>query len=143
MKTRTKVQQVPTVLLDNVLAITLNKSKKKKEPRVPTGRGKVVIYKMISTEDWKKKEEARIAEEARIKVCRETPKSDRSVYAMQCSLKIKKTTFKSTVAQRKYAKEYYFKNKERIKQYQNDYNKQRIGRITLTKPQVPPTNAKQ
>ena len=142
MKSRTKVQQVPTVLLDNVLAITLNKSKKKKEPRVPTGSRKVVIYKMISTEDWKKKEEARIAEEARIKVCRETPKSGRSVYYLQNSLKPKKKTVTSTAKQLKYAKEYYFKNKERLKQYQIDYYKKYAERITLTKPQVPPTDAK-
>ena len=142
MKTRTKVQQVPTVLLDKVLAITLNKSKKKKEPLIAVNSKPVVMYKMISKEDWKKKEEARIAEEARIKAIREAPKLERSVYAQWCSLKIKDTTYKSTKEQRAYSSEYYFKNKERLKQYQKDYRNRCNGRITLTKSRTPPIDAK-
>lgn len=142
MKSRTKLQTVPTVLLDNVLAIKLKQHKEKAKPVKYSQSKKVVIYKMISTDEWKKKEEARIAKEARLKASRETPKSEYSIYVMQCSLKSKKINYKSTAAQRKYAKEYYFKNKERLKQYQIDYLKKRSERLTLTKPQVPPTDAK-
>jgi len=141
MKTRTKVQYIPTVLLDNVLAIKLKQHKQKKKNlniSSASSSRKVVIYKMISTEEWKKKEDARIASEAKLKAVREAPKSERSLYAYASSITTKKKIHKTSAEQRKYAKEYYFKNKERLQQYQRTYYEKRWS---LTKPKIPPTDA--
>jgi hypothetical protein len=145
MKTRTKVQYVPTVLLDNVLAIKLKQHDKKKfgvKPKGSCNTRKVVIYKMISTADWKKKEEARIAEEARIKVSRETPKTAASIYQMGVSCGLFKQTLKTREEYRATYNEYYFLNKEKILRYQREYRQRRKDQLTLTKPKVPPTDAK-
>lgn len=103
---------VPTVLLDAVCKVTLKKSKKSKTPNVQVHIQKPVIYKMISTEEWLKKEEAKKAEEARIQAVRQSPKLEISIkYAMTRPKRVKRTKQQM----REYYKQYYFKNKERYK----------------------------
>ena len=144
MKTRTKVQYVPTVLLDNVLAIKLKQHDKKKfgvKPKGSCNTRKVVIYKMISTADWKKKEEARIAEEARLKASREAPKTPYSIYQMGVSCGLYKQTPKTREELRRTYNEYYFLNKEKIIRKQREYRQRCKDQLIITKPKVPPTDA--
>lgn len=142
MKARTKLQQVPTVLLDNVLAIKLKQQKKKAKPIKYSQSKKVVIYKMISTDEWKKKEEARIAKEAQIKAKREAPKSDASIYSLSCSLGLNKHSPKSREQKRKEYNEYYFHNKQKMLRYQAKRRQRIKDQLIVSKPKVPPTDAK-
>ena len=142
MKSRTKLQTVPTVLLDNVLAIKLKQHKEKAKPVKYSQSKKVVIYKMISTDEWKKKEEARIAKEARIKAKRETPKTDASLYAMGQSIGLFKHSPKSREEKRKQYNEYYFHNKEKLRLYQAKRRQRINDQLIVSKPKVQPTDAK-
>jgi len=144
MKTRTKVQYVPTVLLDNVLAIKLKQHKKKKK-NINISRAssshKVVIYKMISTEEWKKKEDARIAKEAKLKESSEKPKLESSIYAMCQSVGLFKRTPQSRKEKRLQYNEYYFLNKERLQLAQAKYRQRCKDGLIVRKPKIPPTDA--
>lgn len=144
MKTRTKVQYVPTVLLDSVLAIKVKQHEQKKQ-RInivsPTSSRKVVIYKMISTEEWKKKEDARIATEAKLKASREKPKSEASIYTMSKDLGLFKRTPKSRNEKRLQYNEYYFLNKERLQLAQAKYRQRCKDQLIVRKPKIPPTDA--
>ena len=125
---------VPTPLLDAVCKVILNKSKKNKAPGIYTVGKPPVIQKMISTEEWLKKEEARKAEEARIQAKRQSPKLEISIIS-QLSEDVKPKRIKRTEKQRKeYYKQYYFKHKERYK-----YHSQQ-RQLKLSKAKIDPFN---
>jgi hypothetical protein len=65
---------VPTVLLDQVINHELRKHIKKKIPTVNLHIKPVVMYKMISTEEWKAKEELRKKKEEKVLAKRNSPK---------------------------------------------------------------------
>lgn len=126
--------KVPTVLLDAVCKATLDKSKKSKKPIVPSVQVRVyapVIYKMISTEEWLKKEEARKAKEARIQAFRESNKQEATINAAIDKPKRIKRTEKQ---KKEYYKQYYFKNKERLQAYSKQYY------LKLSKAKIDPFN---
>lgn len=143
MKNRTKVQYVPTVLLDTVLAVKLKQHQESKKQKKYTASKKVVIYKMISTEEWKKKEDARIAKEAKLKELRESPKLPTSMSSILSSAGLSKRKPKSSEQQRKKYNEYYFANKEKIRLYQKNYRERKLNQLKLSKAKIPPTDAAQ
>lgn len=113
---------VPTVLLDAVCKATLKKSKKPVTPSIQVNVKAPVIYKMISTDEWLKQQEAKKAVEARIQAFRQSPKLEatikQAIYKPRQIKQIKEPKRikqpKQTNEQRKqYFREYYFKNKER------------------------------
>jgi hypothetical protein len=111
--------KVPTVLLDAVCKVTLKKSKKQNTPYVQLRIKKPVIYKMISTEEWLKKEEAKKAKEARIKEIRERPKTDGAINQALSRKPRKPRNYK---IKKSYQQDYYFRNKERLQAYQKEYH---------------------
>jgi len=118
--------KVPTELIEAMSLLASNKLKKQNTPKIQVHVKKPVIYKMISTEEWLKKEEAKKAKEARIKAFHEKPKSDATIKAyVDKEPKINK--FKQGT--KEYSQEYYFRNKERLTTYCNEYyhkNKERL-----------------
>jgi len=141
--------QVPTELIKAMSNLALSNSKKQNTPKTQVRAKKPVIYKMISTEEWLKKEEAKKAKEARIKAFRESPKSDATMN--QYIVKEPKVNkFKRST--KAYSQEYYFKNKERLKSYSQEYyfkNKERLQTyrnqryLKLKKAKTDPFNAAQ
>ena len=122
---------VPTVLLDAVCKATLKKSKKPVIPSVQVHVKAPVIYKMISTEEWLKKEEAKKAVEARIQAFRQSPKLENTINAAIGKPK----RIKRTKEQKKqYYREYYFKNRERYQFHSKQY------RLKLSKAKNDPFN---
>jgi len=124
LKTITKVQQVPTVLLDMVLDITLKKHSKTPNSSIKTHRlhtRPVVMYKMISTEEWQKKEELRIAKINSVKAFYEKPKPTKEERS-KASNAYSAVIMPSGLSRRQ---EYYQKNKERIKLKQQQKNKKK------------------
>jgi len=141
--------QVPTELIEAMSKLASNKSKKQATPKIHVASRKVVMHKMISTEEWLKQQEAKKAKEARIKAFRESPKSDATMN--QYIVKEPKVNkFKRST--KAYSQEYYFKNKERLKSYSQEYyfkNKERLQTyrnqryLKLKKAKTDPFNAAQ
>lgn len=123
--------KVPTVLLDAVCKATLKKSKKPAIPSVQVYAKAPVIYKMISTEEWLKQQEAKKAKEARLQAFRESPKQEATIKtALGGPKRIKRTKEQK----KQYSKEYYFKNKERYQAYSKQYY------LKLKKAKIDPFN---
>lgn len=123
---------VPIRMLEAVCKLTLNKSKKPKASPIYTNPKPVVMYKMISTEDWKKKEAEKKAHDDRIKANNEKPKKESSILAALGGPAGKRLT---KAEKQKRQKEYYFKRKEYFKQY----NAKRY--LKLSKPKINPFDA--
>lgn len=100
LKTRTKLQYVPTVLLDQVINHELRKHIKKQIPKIQIRHTLPVVYKMISTEEWKAKEELRKQKEQKDLAKRNAPKG---IYAGM-----------SPLEKQKHSREYYIANRELI-----------------------------
>lgn len=126
--------QVPIELIEAMSKLALSKSKKQATPKIQVHVKKPVIYKMISTEEWLKQQEAKKAKEARIKAFRESPKSDATIN--QYIVKEPKVN-KFKCRTKSYHKEYYFRNKERLQAYHH----QRY--LKLKKAKIDPFNAAQ
>jgi hypothetical protein len=124
--------KVPTVMLDAVLKLTLKKSKKPKIAMPQIHHRPVVMYKMISTEEWKKKDEEKKAKDAKTLATRQSPKSERTIEAYTAIKKRKRRT-KAEIAA--YEKQYYFKRK----QYFKEYNAKRY--LKLSKAKINPFDA--
>ncbi len=114
--------------------LALSNSKKRNTPKIQVHVKKVVMHKMISTEEWLKQQEAKKAKEARIKAFHESPKSDATIKAY-IGKEPKINKFKRST--KAYSKEYYFRNKERLLAY----GKQRY--LKLKKAKIDPFNAAQ
>lgn len=109
---------MPTVLLDTVLAVTLKKHLKarsaSKIKNCPTGKP-VVMYKMISTEEWQKREALRIARNAKNDAIRSSPKGHRN-----CPIAQKQYKQVLQANGLTYSQDYYFRNKERLRLKANE-----------------------
>jgi hypothetical protein len=129
---------VPTVLLDTVLAVTLKKHLKarsaSKNKNYPSSKP-VVMQKMISTEEWQKKEALRIARDAKNAAIRSAPKG-----SANCPIAQKKYKQALQANGLSYSQDYYFRNKERIRlkalqnyKSKNPYYKPRSSKSALIK----------
>jgi len=112
--------------------LTLKKSAKPKVKAVNVIGKPVVMYKMISTEEWNKQQELKKAESDRIEAKRQSPKLDSSIITALGGPAGKRLT---KAEKRKHQKEYYFKRK----QYFKEYNAKRY--LKLTKAKVNPFDA--
>jgi hypothetical protein len=102
-----KIEQVPLI-----------GKKSKQLPHIQAKLRPVKMHKMISTEEWlKKQEEAKRKEEKR-KQTLSTPKSEGTlrVYASK-----PRTSFRTPETIRKYHRSYYARNKDKIRAYQRNY----------------------
>jgi len=119
---------VPIQMLDAVCKLTLKKSMKPKFKAIEVLGKPVVMYKMISTEDWNKQQQSKKAENDRVEAKRKKPKLESSILASLGGPAGKRPT------KAKDKKEYYFKRK----QYMKQYNAKRY--LKLTKAKVNPFN---
>lgn len=122
---------VPIQLLDAVCKLTLKKSAKPKVKEINVHVKPVVMYKMISTEEWNKQQQLKKAKNDRIEAKRQSPKLESSILASLGKPKRKRRTKAEIEA---YEKAYYFKRK----QYFKEYNAKR--HLKLTKAKVNPFN---
>ena len=122
---------VPIQLLDAVCKLTLKKSAKPKVKAIDVHVKPVVMYKMISTEEWNKQQQLKKAENDRVEAKRQKPKLESSILA---SLGGKGRKRRTKAEMLKKEQEYYFKRK----QYMKEYNAKR--HLKLTKAKVNPFN---
>lgn len=107
-----KIQQVPLIVKQS-----------KQLPAIHASLRPVKMHKMISTEEWlKKQEEAKQKEEKR-KLKLATPKTERTL-----KVYFAKPRTEAPLDKRTYWKRYYARNKDKIKNYQREhYKKTRYG----------------
>lgn len=108
-----KVQQVPLFVNTN-----------KKLPVIHTYGTPVKMHKMISTEEWLKKQQEIKRKEEKRKLLLSTPKSEGTM-KVYCA---KPRTPCTSKDKRKYWKQYYARNGDKIRNYQREYySKKRLA----------------
>lgn len=83
------------------------------------------MHKMITTEEWLKKQEEIKRKEEKRKLLLSTPKSEQTmkVYASK-----PRTSFRTSLDKRKYWRQYYARNQDKIRNYQREYySKKRLA----------------
>ena len=118
-------------MLDAVCKLTLKKSAKPKVKAIDVHVKPVVMYKMISTEEWNKQQQLKKAENDRIEAKRQSPKLETSILTALGGKGRKRRT-KAQIE--KDNQKYYFKLK------QNAIRFKEAKQLKLSKAKVNPFN---